>query len=101
MGFDVIGSTIFVQKLVISKVDHFCVDIVFDEFVEVGEGSCSHSVGAVDGPGYFFFPAEVVCWFDEVVAESFPEFGPHFLCIFDLPLESYVGEINFVVKEVP
>ena len=60
MGFDVIGSTIFVQKLVISKVDHFCIDIVFDEFVEVREGGRSHSICAVDGSVNFFLPAEVV-----------------------------------------
>ena len=101
MGFYVVSSTIFVQKLVISKVDHFCVDVIFDELVEMGEGGRSHTVGTVDSPGYFFLPAKVVSWFDEVVAESFPKLGPNFLCIFDLPLESHVGEINLILKEVP
>jgi len=56
-----ISPTIFVQKLAISKVDHFCIDIIFGEFIEMRESCSSHTVGTVYCPGDLVLPAEVVC----------------------------------------
>jgi hypothetical protein len=73
IGFHVIGATIFVEVLIIGPVGNFGLNEFFDEFTEIGEGTCTYSVGAIHRPLNRLIPSEVGGAFDEVLAEIKPE----------------------------
>jgi hypothetical protein len=67
--FDVISSTIFVQKLIIVCVSQLSYDIFFDKRIEIRHGFGTNSVGAVDSSVNWLFPTEIISSFREIFAE--------------------------------
>jgi len=74
IGLYIVSSTFFVEILVILTVDHFCIDVVLDDKVEVRQGSSTDSIGTVDSSVDDFVPSQIVSSFQEVVTEIFPKF---------------------------
>lgn len=67
--FDMISSTIFVQKLIITCVSQLSYNKIFDKRIVIWHGLGTNSISAIDSPMDWLFPSEIVSSFSEIFAE--------------------------------